>query len=555
MRIMSALAGVVLLTGLAAGPAAAAAGDGERIRSYDVRLEVRPDGSLRVTETIDYDFGATPRRGIERDIDTEQRFDGSRDRRYPVSDVEVSSSTAPDQVQVTDSGDGTTVRIGDPDRTVTGRHTYRIGYTVAAATTRFAGHDELHWNAVGSGWRVPVGDVRVRVGGAEVTRATCFAGAPGATAPCDSAVASGRFAQAALAPGEALTVVTAFPAGSVAAAAPVLVERRTARTFLAGSPLYALPLAALFLGGPGWLLVTGIRRKRAQEAPALAYRQGFAPQPPPGLRPALAGMLLSGSARPVDAVSVLLDLSARGHVSITPLAGRDWRLVAVRPPDASLPPEARAVLRAVFARGPDTTLKAAGRALLGVRGELRTIARDEVVRLGWFSRPPQEATGPAALGAAMLFLAVPVTLLLGFLADAGVAGIALGAGGIVLVAHAFTRPRPRTAAGEIARSQLIAFKAHLSRIDPMGLPAGHREAALAGLLPFAVVLGLAPQLAGAFSAAGVVAGGYAANPAWWSTFATDATRAATPSSSSGGSSGFSGGSAGGGGGGGGGGSW
>ena len=66
-------------------------------------------------------------------------------------------------------------------------------------------------------------------------------------------------------------------------------------------------------------------------------------------------------------------------------------------------------------------------------------------------------------------------------------------------------------------------------------------------------LGLAPQLASAFLATGVVAGGYAADPMWWSTSAGDATRATAPSSSSAGGSGFSGGSAGGGGGGGGGG--
>lgn len=551
---MSALVGALLLVGLAGPPAAAA--DGERITGYSVDLQVRPDGSMRVAETIAYDFGGNARHGIDRDIDTSQRFDGRRDRRYPVSDVEVSSATAPAHVEVTDSGGGTRLRIGDPAQEITGRHTYRIAYTVAAATTRYADHDELYWNAVGPGWPVPVDGIDVRVSGAGITRATCYAGDPGGRAPCTSATESGGFRQDSLAAGDALTVVVAFPAGSVAAAAPVLVERRTARSFLAGAPLYAVPLSLLFLGIPVWLLVRGIRRRRAREAPALAYRQGFQPQPPPGLRPGLAGMLLSGQTRPVDAVAVLLDLSARGFLSITPLSKRDWRLAAVRPPDGSLPPEAHTVFQAVFAKGPETTLKQAGPALMKARRKLRDLARAEVVSLGWYSGPPQNQAGPAALGAVLLFLAIPVTLLLGFLADAGIAGLALGAGGIVLIVHAFTRPSTRTAAGEVARSQLIAFKAYLSRIDPAALPAAQREAALAGLLPFAVVLGLAPQLAGAFSAVGVAAGGYTSSPAWWSTFATDATRASTPSSSSsGGGSGFSGGSSGGGGGGGGGGSW
>lgn len=562
MRMMSGLVGAVLLVGLAAAPAAASsaaaapAGD-ERISSYGVELEVRPDGSLRVEETIDYDIGGNARHGIERDIDTEQKFDGGHNRRYPVSEVRVSSETAPDQVDVTDSGGSTRLRIGDPDRTITGAHTYVISYTVAAATTRFDDRDELYWNAVGPDWDVPIDEVDVRVTGAQVTRAACYAGEPGGTAPCGSAESSGStatYSGGPVAAGDALTVVAAFPAGSVAAAPPVLVERRTPRSFLVGDPAFALPVSGLVLGVPVWLLVAGIRRKKAQEAPALAYREGHQPELPRGLRPALAGMLLHGTARPVDAATVLLDLSARGFVSISPLPKDNWRLVAVRPPDASLPPEAHEVFAAAFRRGPDTTLRAASRALVGLRTKLRTIAEAEMLRLGWYRTSPRQKSGLVVLGVLLMFFTLPVLLVTGLAADAGLIGLALGAGGIVLIVHAFTRPAPRTEAGEVARAQLIAFRRTLQGIDPMRLPPGEREARLAGLLPYAVALGLASQLAASFSAAGVVAGGYAGNPMWWSTFAGDATRASTPASSSSGGGGFSG-SSGGGGGGGGGGSW
>src|SRR4051812_47185834 len=156
MRTWSALTRSVLgvvAAGLVVLPLSgrAAAGDAgtEGIRSYDVTLDVRSDGSLRVAETIVYDFGGNSRHGIERDIDTEQAFDGSHNRRFPVSEVEVSSPTAPDHAEVTESGGETRLRIGDPDRTVTGRHTYRISYLVGAATTRSGDDDELYWNAVG----------------------------------------------------------------------------------------------------------------------------------------------------------------------------------------------------------------------------------------------------------------------------------------------------------------------------------------------------------------------------------------------------------------------
>lgn len=566
MRIVSAAAGGAIAIALAVLPAlpAAAAEDqgtaGEKITSYDVQLAVQRDGSMKVQETIAYDFGTNARHGIDRDIDTEQKFDGSHNRRYPVSDVTVSSTDAPDQVHVSGGGKQTSLRIGDPNRTVTGPHTYRIGYTVAAATTRLDDHDELYWNAVGPDWPVPVEEITVQVTGEQVTKATCFAGPPGGTAGCRSAQASGPAATYRgneLAAGNVLTVVAAFPSGTVATAAPVLTERSTFRRFLFGNPGIAAPLVLLFAGGPLFLLLRGRRRKQAQEEPGLAYRTQYQPQPPAGMRPLLANMLLTGTFRTVDPVAVLLDLSARGYLSITSLSKRDWRLVAARPPDGSLRPEEQEVLRAAFAKGPDTTLKAAGRAVAKLHGRLRGIARTAVVEQGWYRKSPGERYGLVALGVVLVFFAFPLTFLLGFLAHAAIAGPALVVGGILLIAYALTRPAPRTEAGEIARSQLMAFKQTLANMDPGRIPPEQREAALGGFLPYAVVLGLAPQLASAFLAAGVVAGGFAytSNPMWWSTFATDATSATSSSSSSGGGSGFSGGSSGGGGGGGGGGSW
>lgn len=551
----SAAAALLAVLVLPAGPAAAGDADAEQIVSYDVSLDVGDDGSLEVVETIGYDFGGNARHGIDRDIDTEQRYDGSRNRLFRVSDVEVSSPTAPDEVQLTQSDGQTSVRIGDPDRTISGRHSYRISYTVAAATTRFGDRDELYWNAVGPGWSVPVQRVTVRAAGAEVTRATCFSGPPGSEDPCGSATASGPSATwtgGPLEPGDALTVVAAFPAGSVAAAAPVLVDRMTPTRFLAGRPAAALPAAAVLAGLPVLWLLRLRRRRREIAASASALPPGSVTAPPAGVRPALVSTLRHGSLKPVDQVAVLLDLSARGYLSITPTGKREWDLAATRPPDTGLRPEEYAILDAVFAKGPVSTLSKAGRRLASARPRLRRQVYADVVELGWFSaRPGSGKVLPAVLGVSCLFLAVPATIVLALTLHAGIVGVALGVAGILLIVCSALVPAPRTPAGEAVRQQLIAFKAHLGAVDPARWPADQRQAAFAGLLPYAVVLALAPVLAQRLAAAGV---GYGyADPMWFSTFSTDATRASA-SSSSGGGSGSSG-SSGGGGGGGGGGSW
>jgi hypothetical protein len=89
--IATMLAAIALL-GAPAGPAAAAGG--ESIRAYDVRINVRGDGTLRVEETIRYDFGANDRHGIRRRIPARFRYDDTQDRLYPVDDVVVTRDGA-----------------------------------------------------------------------------------------------------------------------------------------------------------------------------------------------------------------------------------------------------------------------------------------------------------------------------------------------------------------------------------------------------------------------------------------------------------------------------
>jgi Predicted membrane protein (DUF2207) len=113
------LTGAALLVG-AVALAAGVAGQTERISRLWAGAAVGGDGAARVTEVIDYDFGSQRRHGIYRDV---PGLD-------PAGPVEVSSATAPDQVEVTGTAQQARVRIGDPDRTVSGRHRYRIAYVL-----------------------------------------------------------------------------------------------------------------------------------------------------------------------------------------------------------------------------------------------------------------------------------------------------------------------------------------------------------------------------------------------------------------------------------------
>ncbi len=282
LAALVAAAGWLLVTGIA--PASAAAG--EQITSYDVVLTIHGDGTLGVRETIDYDFAdVAGKHGIFRTIPVRVPYDDGNDRVYELTDVGVSSPTgAPSSVDRSESGGQVTLRIGDPDRTVSGRQEYVVTYTVDGALNAFDDHDELYWNAIGAEWQAPIlaATARVELPGTS-TQQACFAGPVGSNLPCGEVLPSDgtvAFAQpAGLAPFSALTVVVGLPKGAVAATGPHLEERWSLRGSLTPTPSPApWPACCWCPGWPGW---PGWWPARAGTGGTPARRRGSRRRPAP----------------------------------------------------------------------------------------------------------------------------------------------------------------------------------------------------------------------------------------------------------------------------------
>ena len=164
--------GALALAGVTA--AAAAIGDLERIEGYWVSAAVL-DGRAQITEVIDYDFGSERRRGIFRDVDDLD----------PAAPVGVSSPTAPDDVVLLPQiGGSTRIRIGDPNRTISGRHRYRIDYPITIAEP--GGPDgRLVWDAIGDRWEVGITEVEIHLtGSTDYTNLLCSTGRAGTWGGC-----------------------------------------------------------------------------------------------------------------------------------------------------------------------------------------------------------------------------------------------------------------------------------------------------------------------------------------------------------------------------------
>src|SRR3954462_8786634 len=223
-RRAAALAVVVVVvcavSVLGVGPAYA--GFGEHIVDSRSDVTIEHDGTIEVHETIVYDFGVVPKHGIFRFIParTEQSGRDGYDRVFPLTVVSVSGSDGtPAQYSVEEDGDNQRIKIGDPDQTITGEHTYDIVYRVRGEMNAFADHDELVWNAVGVEWPVPIDKASAVVHApADITQVGCNTGYYGAAFPCDTASSNGptaEFSKAPLAPYQGMTFTVALPKGAI----------------------------------------------------------------------------------------------------------------------------------------------------------------------------------------------------------------------------------------------------------------------------------------------------------------------------------------------------
>ena len=592
-----AFAGVSVLP----GAAAAQAPGFERIRAYDVEIDVLPSGRIHVVETIDYSFGTLRRHGILRHIPVRFHYDGTYDRVYPLKNVRVTGSPGtPVQTEVKGEGDSKVIRIGDPDREINGDHRYVIAYDVDGSVNRFESHDELFWNAVGHEWPLFVGRSTVTVRSAvPVGEVACFAGADGARARCDTARAQGTtatFAHGKLSPFEGLSVVVGLPAGHVAEPGPVLDERWSAdKAFSRGRRQVALAVLTLCagLGGVAALVGRGGRDRQfaglipgldpvvgetAEEEPVPFVGRGEVSvdfEPGDDMRPALMGVLIDERADPLDVTATIVDLAVRRYLTIEELPRkglfrkRDWKLTYLGGPAEGLAPWESRLVGALFPSGDVTMASQLKNRFFSHLREIQSDLYDDVVARGWFRRRPDAVRSWwSSAGTVAALAGAGVTYLLARYTTLGLTGIALVLAGLALRAAGPRMPY-RTARGTAALDRARAFRRYLVTAEANQLRFEEKEGLFARYLPYAVVFGETERWANAFKDLGARAEQelyWYSGPSGWSavdfgdsisSFSTHTagTIASTPSSASGGSGFSGGGSSGGGGGGGGGGSW
>ncbi len=330
-RRINTIVGVVLAL---VAPIAALVGalviDGERIAGYWTVAQIgtgRQDSLI--TEAIDYDFGVAERHGLLREIPDLD----------PERGVRVSSATAPTQTRI-GFGAAPVVRVGDPDRTITGRHRYLLEYSL---DTLVLG-DRFSWNAVGTGWDISISNAEIHViSDDELLTPTCDRGRQGSFGNCTvEEVAPGHILIATenLDSGEGVTVSGTL--GAPLAQTPGLPPLPEAEALVEDVPIFVLMVAS-FLAALGTLPLVARSMKRwgREQVPNatasmlgdpsnLDFSEGYrlvdqsdlgqlaspSPSPPKGLSAPHGGMIVAERVKPEHKVSWLVEAAFLGEIQV-----------------------------------------------------------------------------------------------------------------------------------------------------------------------------------------------------------------------------------------------
>jgi uncharacterized membrane protein YgcG len=263
-------------------------------------------GSLTTNETIDLTFSAQ-NHGIYRAIP--DIYHGYKTK-LKIDSVKRDGKNEP--FETSRSNGNLVLKIGDPDTTITGRHTYTINYYQERVIS-FQQPPEFTWNVNGTQWQQRFKHVEAYVtyadGTAPADSLACYTGTQGSnTQNCQvSLLADGRVAVSAdnLSSNETLTFKAAVP---------------PAMQFIEPTPNDKvrdyIPFALALI--PGLLVSLGIfifwlRRGKDYAGTGIVVPEY---DPPKELTPGEVGMLADYKVDSRDVTATLIDMAVRGYIRI-----------------------------------------------------------------------------------------------------------------------------------------------------------------------------------------------------------------------------------------------
>lgn len=560
-----------------------------QIDLFNSDIQLESSGKILVTETIDTDFAYQNKHGIYRDLPINYTTQSGNKLYSQVDILSVTQDSKKAEVEKSRNGDNLRLRIGDPDRTLNGKHSYVIRYEVSGVLSSYNDYDELYWNVTGNGWTVPIAKATATLHlpsdkDGSFLQASCYQGPERSTDTCQQSIDSktATFSTThSLNEGEGLTVAASYPKGLL----PILKVSPPPSPFT-GHFFSLLGLGFILTSLPG---ITTVFRKWWQQGRDAQHpndpsptnepiKQTIVPEyeSPSGLRPAEIGTLIDEKADTTDITATIVDLAVRGYLTITEepkkwFSSADYTLAKKKDPDSKLLGYEKALLDKLFDKRDSVRTSELTNTFYQDLAIIKNEVYDEVTSKQLFVRNPQTVRNTwLGIGAFILIVGVGGSIgsAISIETLASIAGLLLGisAGlvvtGFTTLISAFAMPA-RTAHGRELYRQAKGYELFINTAEKYRARFAEKENLFNEILPYAIVFGATKKLADAMKNMGInppaptwYYGPHPFNPVFFANSVTSFDKslstamASAPGSSGSGGGGFSGGGFGGGGGGG-----
>lgn len=320
------------------------------IHNFNSNISIQSNGVVRITETINADFGASEKHGIFRELP--YTYNGDREKVYTkLENINVTRNGSNEKFEEITNGTNLRIKIGDADKTISGLQTYSITYDVMGVLRNYGSYDELYWNSTGNDWEVPIENTTttIRIPFEGLMQIMCFEGNRGSRNECankSSNSESAQFESGTLQPGQGQTVVIGYTPGII----PILIITPPKTTWERIMNPYSLlafvivfVLGNFFVVRKWWTVgrdrffrVRYIFDKDAKEdTKPLFHKDTIVVEytAPNKLRPAELGVIQDEKADTKDITATIIDLASRGYLHIEEIpkkwlfGAKDYKLI------------------------------------------------------------------------------------------------------------------------------------------------------------------------------------------------------------------------------------
>jgi len=488
------------------------------IESFKLDGRVREDTDVDITETIMVDFDGLAKHGIYRDIPINYPTRAGNNININVSGLKVTDSNGSIiATKVSKKGNNLNIRIGDADKTVSGRNTYIITYTVSQVIITPNNDAEFYWNVTGQGWPVPIltASANIQVPKDALKDVVCFTGTYGEKeSNCRSSQESDTayFTAQNLNPAEGLTVSVAIDKNKLIF--PSFIERLIG--FLRDNLLYLSPLVVFAFMFRLYLL----RGRDSQFINILKEEEGYqktrlfekvnaisvSVNPPDDLSPGEVGTLIDEYANLRDVTATVIDLARRGFMTISeepkkgPFGKVKFSLDYIKKDEAGLKAYELSILNMLFTEKrnlPAVLTKLHPNAYKDLQEAQKKLYEDLSSRSYFEGRPDEIRTKYLITGIIIIFASIFLgSFIAPFLASPSSLFFALISSGIIIIAFSFFMPA-RSAQGRKALAEIAGFKEVL-KLGAWRSKIYEKHNFFEETLPYAIAFGITEKFIEAF---------------------------------------------------------